>query len=509
MSSKALVSQQSRSPSPKSASKSSKKAEIMNTGVKIDGRTLYFTKGLKNPLSGFFFKTADGKKNKVLMKNITNEKTKSVLKNVLKKHSDVVATPVGKVLNPLTGRFVKAGAEKKAMTFDDPISLQKTKFPNGIELNKQWYSKKSLQTMIETGNSRVPHSRRNLTMNEKKTILGKSKYVNKPVSPSIILNMLKEFFKKYDQKVLVKKQMNKFQIEAVFAYKNNYVNRNETAHEEDFYEQIGTNIVKYPVYVSIEPEKKNIRVNFYLNHNDANAPFALDFKLRDDKTVEYVFSFSKRDEGALQNAVSSFVKSAFELNKIFEFTKNTRYIWVFASDKSNEGTIKSEINSLFYKPGDKLIVGKLYDIIENDLSSEDWVSWNKKINSKGEITDVFGPPQNLANPHGRLRDARVEIEIQKIDNEMIVVIINDEFSNKFYIGFSLKNDIVKRARIGSIIWEDDDMKNDYYITDFKEWFTDIARSVAPPNTITVEQNNNSNNSNNNMTPKRSPIPKRN
>jgi hypothetical protein len=85
----------------------------MNTGVKIDGKTVYFTKGLKNPLSGFFFKTTGGKKNKVLMKNVANEKSKSALSNVLKKHSNVVTPPAGKVLNPLTGRFVKAPGAKK------------------------------------------------------------------------------------------------------------------------------------------------------------------------------------------------------------------------------------------------------------------------------------------------------------------------------------------------------------------------------------------------------------
>jgi hypothetical protein len=98
--------------SPKTAPKA-KKTEVMNTGVKVDGKTVYFTKGLKNPLSGFFFKSAGGKKNKVLVKNVANEKTKSALENVLKKHSNAVAPPAGKVLNPLTGRYVKAPAAKK------------------------------------------------------------------------------------------------------------------------------------------------------------------------------------------------------------------------------------------------------------------------------------------------------------------------------------------------------------------------------------------------------------
>jgi len=153
----------------------SKKTEIMNTGIKINGRTVYFTKGLKNPLSGFFFKTETGKKNKILVKNVKNEKTKNAFQNILKKHANTVVPPEGKVLNPLTGRFIKAPVEKKPTTFQDPISLSNIKFEDGIQLNKQWYSKESLRTMIDTGNIRVPHSRRNITNTEINTIFTNKK----------------------------------------------------------------------------------------------------------------------------------------------------------------------------------------------------------------------------------------------------------------------------------------------------------------------------------------------
>jgi hypothetical protein len=163
------------STTPPKVSTKAKKPEVMNTGIKMSGRTVYFTKGLKNPLSGFFFKTEDGKKNKVLVKNVTNEKTKSAFQNILKKHSNTVAPPAGKVLNPLTGRFVKAPGEKKPTTFQDPISLGSVRYADGIELNKQWYSKESLRKMVDTGNVRVPHSRRNLTNSEINTIFTNKK----------------------------------------------------------------------------------------------------------------------------------------------------------------------------------------------------------------------------------------------------------------------------------------------------------------------------------------------
>jgi hypothetical protein len=84
-------------------------AEIINTGVKISGRPVYFTKGLKNPMASFFVKTTNGKKDKVLMKNV-DATVKASLTKVLHKHAP--AAPEGKVLNPLTGRYVKATAAK-------------------------------------------------------------------------------------------------------------------------------------------------------------------------------------------------------------------------------------------------------------------------------------------------------------------------------------------------------------------------------------------------------------
>lgn len=98
------------SSSPKPAPK---KSGVMNTGIKVEGRSVFFTKGLKNPLSGFFFKTADGKKNKILVKNVTNKSTKDALESILKNHANAVTPPAGKVLNPLTGRFVKDPDAKK------------------------------------------------------------------------------------------------------------------------------------------------------------------------------------------------------------------------------------------------------------------------------------------------------------------------------------------------------------------------------------------------------------
>jgi hypothetical protein len=121
------------SKSPQKPAPKAKKTEVMNTGVKVDGKTVYFTKGLKNPLSGFFVKAADGKKTKVLAKNVTNEKSKSALENVLKKHSNVATPPAGKVLNPLTGRFVKAPTAKKEKKVAKKVPSSAWKFGSLLE----------------------------------------------------------------------------------------------------------------------------------------------------------------------------------------------------------------------------------------------------------------------------------------------------------------------------------------------------------------------------------------
>ena len=130
--------------SPKSVAK-----KIISTGIEIEGRPVYFTTGLKNPLSGFFFKTTNGKKNKVLLKNVTNIQSKSVLMNMLKKHdSKTITPPAGKILNPLTGRFIKAPADKSIPKttsektiknyLKTPISKQNEAGPSKESINLQY-----------------------------------------------------------------------------------------------------------------------------------------------------------------------------------------------------------------------------------------------------------------------------------------------------------------------------------------------------------------------------------
>jgi hypothetical protein len=485
---------------PKNSSKT--KPEVINTDVKVNGRYVYFTTGLKNPLASFFTKSiADGKKTRVLLKNITNEKVKSVLENVLKKHANVNTASSGKVLNPKTGRFV-AVTQSEAPTFEDPISFEKTKFTDGLLLNKQWYAKKSLQKMIETGNTRVPHSRRELTTVEKRAIMGGSKYADKPMSSSVVLKMMTDFFNKYDGKEVVAKRTRSKQIDVVFAHRDTYVNRNETAHDEGFSSEIGDDVTKYPVYVSIEPEKNKIVVHFYLSHNDEDFFFTLTFKLNDAKKVEYVASSSfGNTTGKLQGVVDSFIKTALELSQTFVFSKKyidaTRRIQVFKSDTSpSDEKIKSEINSSVYKAGDTLTVEKLYDVIEDNMATEDWVSWSK-VRGSGSIGDLFAPQRGVFNPYGRLRDSSVEVNITDKKSKILLV-VSDEFQNTFDVIFSLnKNGTVKSAHVGPIQTDDDDMESDYYIHDLKSMFEFIAEFIAPGKVSVNKNSNTSNTANNN------------
>jgi len=145
---------------------SADKQTMLKTNVKINSKDVFYKKGLKNPLAGFFY-TIDGKKKKVLIKDITNKSIKNKLINFANKHNST-KIPEGKMLNPETGRFVKIKGETK--TFQDPISLTRVKKSDGIFLNKTWYSKKSLQKWIESGKNTIPHSRRQLTLDEKKKI---------------------------------------------------------------------------------------------------------------------------------------------------------------------------------------------------------------------------------------------------------------------------------------------------------------------------------------------------
>jgi hypothetical protein len=91
-----------------------KKSVALNTGVKFDGRTVYFTTGLKNPLGGLFVKKAGGSKQKIMPSNIENKGNKNKIDTILKKH--VSTPPRGKTLNPVTGRYVNSKLFEKKMT---------------------------------------------------------------------------------------------------------------------------------------------------------------------------------------------------------------------------------------------------------------------------------------------------------------------------------------------------------------------------------------------------------
>jgi hypothetical protein len=140
----------------------------VSVGVKYKNSDVFHTSGLKNPLSGFFTKTADGKKQKIILANLSSN-IADKLKSTLKKNN--VTPPPGMKLNPKTGRFVKdREVEKDEKTFVDPISLNKMKKTAGVELNKQWYSKNGLQKWINSGKNTIPHSRRKFTNAEMNVI---------------------------------------------------------------------------------------------------------------------------------------------------------------------------------------------------------------------------------------------------------------------------------------------------------------------------------------------------
>ena len=62
--------------------------------------------------------------------------------------------------------ILAALAAARFKRFQDPITLQLVPRSQGIMLNKQMYSKKSIQNMIDRGNARIPHSRRQMTNDE-------------------------------------------------------------------------------------------------------------------------------------------------------------------------------------------------------------------------------------------------------------------------------------------------------------------------------------------------------
>jgi len=134
----------------------------VSTGIKYKNQEVFHTLELKNPLSGFFTKSINGKKQKLVLADL-NTNISSKLMATLKKNN--ITPPPGKILNPKTGRFVKE-VEKDDKTFVDPISLNKTKKVDGIELNKQWYAKDGLRTWLNGGKNTIPHSRRKITDTE-------------------------------------------------------------------------------------------------------------------------------------------------------------------------------------------------------------------------------------------------------------------------------------------------------------------------------------------------------
>jgi hypothetical protein len=87
---------------PVSAEKSNSKD--VSTGVKYNDQEVFHTPDLKNPLSGFYTKTADGKKQQIVLAAIDTNIANS-LKATLKKKN--ATPPPGKTVNPKTGRFVK------------------------------------------------------------------------------------------------------------------------------------------------------------------------------------------------------------------------------------------------------------------------------------------------------------------------------------------------------------------------------------------------------------------
>jgi hypothetical protein len=416
--------------SPRSSPKvSPTKKEILNTGVKIEGRSVYFTKGLKNPVSGFFVKTADGKKNKVLLKNITNDTSKKTLTNLLDRHA--TAIPSGKKLNPLTGRFVKGNVNSAA---------------------------------------------------------------GEKMSPSILLKMLTDFFKKYDGRKMMNKKENKYQTIARFAHENLDENRNETARNEDFTNVLGDNESKYPIYVSIEPTKDNIAVNFYLNHTDSDVFFTLNFKLNTHKQLQYATSssfFSK--VGKLQSSANTnILQNMLGLKQYPRYEDKSyygvNYFEIFKkSDTPTSDTIIKDIKSSIYdrkvSSRNVLTVNRLYYLVERYMviGWGNFVSWKKEIKPNGNIADTFGRSVFLVNPHGKLSYSAISISIEKSHSNSyndMELIIEDEFENKFTITFDLrKNNTVEDITVGPAEFEDEDDKSDFYIHDQRNGFITFLKLV--------------------------------
>jgi len=76
----------------------------VSTGVTYKDQEVFHTPDLKNPLSGFYTKTEDGKKQQIVLAAIDTNIANS-LKATLKKKN--ATPPPGKTVNPKTGRFVK------------------------------------------------------------------------------------------------------------------------------------------------------------------------------------------------------------------------------------------------------------------------------------------------------------------------------------------------------------------------------------------------------------------
>lgn len=68
------------------------------------------------------------------------------------------------------------------LTFEDPISLQRVGRSRGIALNRQMYDHRSLRQLIARGNTRVPHSRRQLTQAEINGIMRDPKFLDRNAS---------------------------------------------------------------------------------------------------------------------------------------------------------------------------------------------------------------------------------------------------------------------------------------------------------------------------------------
>ena len=94
----------------KNATPSSVKITNVSTGIKYKDQEVFHTPDLKNPLSGFYTKNADGKRQKIVLAAIDTNIANS-LKATLKTKN--ATPPPGKTVNPKTGRFVKQVADKE------------------------------------------------------------------------------------------------------------------------------------------------------------------------------------------------------------------------------------------------------------------------------------------------------------------------------------------------------------------------------------------------------------